>query len=275
MVPAADAKQSQQAMTETFLLSNIAPQVGEGFNRHCTFHFVSPNLVTSLFLTHLETDWAYLEQVRPLLVFLCRLPPASCFGTDPSPPPPLNLPQFCRTLTTQFEDVYVFTVPLFLPKQERDGKWRVVSRFISFRISDFKDLSRRGSNSANADRGNHLTISLKTVLRDDRSPKLCSHKSVPSPIPFSLSPPSLAYHLETSKTVAVPTHFAKVLLTSRPSSGFGSSPEKKEYSMGAFVLPNQVIPDETPLTNFVVPGEFFLFKKKSYLHSSTGGEIFC
>jgi hypothetical protein len=35
MVPAADAKASQEAMTETFLLSNIAPQVGEGFNRHC------------------------------------------------------------------------------------------------------------------------------------------------------------------------------------------------------------------------------------------------
>lgn len=36
MVPAADAKMSQKAMDETFLLSNVAPQVGEGFNRHCT-----------------------------------------------------------------------------------------------------------------------------------------------------------------------------------------------------------------------------------------------
>ena len=35
MVPAADAKSSQEAMDETFLLSNIAPQVGVGFNRHC------------------------------------------------------------------------------------------------------------------------------------------------------------------------------------------------------------------------------------------------
>lgn len=52
-VPAADAKFSQvgslmqffsgriptnccqEAMNETFLLSNIAPQVGDGFNRHC------------------------------------------------------------------------------------------------------------------------------------------------------------------------------------------------------------------------------------------------
>lgn len=35
MVPAADAKISQSAMDETFFLSNIAPQVGDGFNRHC------------------------------------------------------------------------------------------------------------------------------------------------------------------------------------------------------------------------------------------------
>lgn len=35
MVPAADAKISQDAMDETFFLSNIAPQVGDGFNRHC------------------------------------------------------------------------------------------------------------------------------------------------------------------------------------------------------------------------------------------------
>ena len=25
----------QEAMNETFLLTNIAPQVGDGFNRHC------------------------------------------------------------------------------------------------------------------------------------------------------------------------------------------------------------------------------------------------
>jgi endonuclease G len=34
MAPAADAKISQEAMDETHLLTNIAPQVGEGFNRH-------------------------------------------------------------------------------------------------------------------------------------------------------------------------------------------------------------------------------------------------
>lgn len=52
--------------------------------------------------------------------------------------------------------------------------------------------------------------------------------------------------------VAVPTHFAKVVLTSRPSSP--SKPDVLEISTGAFVLPNDVIKDDTPLESFVVPG---------------------
>lgn len=63
-------------MDETFLLSNMAPQVGAGFNRHY---------------------WAYLED-------------------------------WCRRLTGSFQDVYVFTIPLYLPKQDVDGKWKVVCR---------------------------------------------------------------------------------------------------------------------------------------------------
>lgn len=35
MVPAADVKFDQEAMNETFYLTNIAPQVGDGFNRDC------------------------------------------------------------------------------------------------------------------------------------------------------------------------------------------------------------------------------------------------
>ncbi|KAI1126654.1 hypothetical protein F5Y10DRAFT_244302 [Nemania abortiva] len=38
-VPAADAKWSQSAMDETFFLTNMAPQVGEGFNRDYWAHF--------------------------------------------------------------------------------------------------------------------------------------------------------------------------------------------------------------------------------------------
>ncbi|KAH9946346.1 uncharacterized protein BXZ73DRAFT_73126 [Epithele typhae] len=134
MVPAADAKASQDAMDETFLLTNIAPQVGEGFNRHY---------------------WAYVED-------------------------------WCRRLTGSFKDVYVFTVPLYLPKMEADGKWRV------------------------------------------------SHEVIGSP-----------------PNVAVPTHFAKVVLTTKPKSP--STPDVLEVFTGAFVLPNAVIPDEAKLESFVVP----------------------
>lgn len=52
--------------------------------------------------------------------------------------------------------------------------------------------------------------------------------------------------------MAVPTHFAKVVLAAKPSSP--SAPSIPEISTGAFVLPNAPIPDETPLKSFVVPG---------------------
>lgn len=38
-VPAADAKWSQEAMNDTFFLTNMCPQVGEGFNRDYWAHF--------------------------------------------------------------------------------------------------------------------------------------------------------------------------------------------------------------------------------------------
>ncbi|PFH46115.1 hypothetical protein AMATHDRAFT_70601 [Amanita thiersii Skay4041] len=136
MVPAADAKFSQEAMDETFLLTNIAPQVGDGFNRHY---------------------WAYLED-------------------------------WCRRLTGSFQDVFVFTVPLYLPKQEANGKWIVTHEVIG-------------------------------------------------------TPPN----------VSVPTHFAKVVLATRPSSP--SAPHIPEVSTGAFVLPNAIISDSAPLESFVMPVE--------------------
>ncbi|KAH8108448.1 hypothetical protein DFH11DRAFT_1632900 [Phellopilus nigrolimitatus] len=136
MVPAADAKFSQDAMDETFLLTNIAPQVGVNFNRHY---------------------WAYVED-------------------------------WCRRLTGTFQDVYIFTIPLYLPKLEADGKWRITHEVIG-------------------------------------------------------SPPN----------IGVPTHFAKVVLTSRPSSP--STPDVPEVSTGAFVLPNAAISDETPFESFSVPVE--------------------
>ncbi|KZV94045.1 hypothetical protein EXIGLDRAFT_612214 [Exidia glandulosa HHB12029] len=134
MVPAADAKISQEAMNETFYLSNIAPQVGAGFNRHY---------------------WAYVED-------------------------------WCRRLTGSFADVYIFTIPLYLPQPDGAGKYHVKYEVIG-------------------------------------------------------SPPN----------VAVPTHFAKVVLTSRPSSA--STPNIPELSAGAFVLPNAEIPDDVSFARFQVP----------------------
>jgi endonuclease G len=52
--------------------------------------------------------------------------------------------------------------------------------------------------------------------------------------------------------VAVPTHFAKVVLATKPSSTRTS--DILEFSTGAFVLPNSAIPDEAPLESFVMPG---------------------
>jgi hypothetical protein len=38
---------------------------------------------------------------------------------------------WCRRLTGSFSDVYIFTIPLYLPKQDTDGKWRVASIFLN------------------------------------------------------------------------------------------------------------------------------------------------
>ncbi|KAI9714100.1 MAG: nuclease [Chrysothrix sp. TS-e1954] len=72
-VPAADAKWSQSAMDSTFYLSNMCPQVGDGFNRDY---------------------WAHFED-------------------------------FCRRLTVRYPSVRIVTGPLYLPRREADGKWRV------------------------------------------------------------------------------------------------------------------------------------------------------
>lgn len=130
-VPAADARWSQAAMNDTFSLSNMCPQVGDGFNRDY---------------------WAHLED-------------------------------FCRRLTTRYPSVRIVTGPLYLPKKEADGKWRVSYEVIG-------------------------------------------------------SPPN----------VAVPTHFYKVVYAE-------DGRVDGQVALGAFVLPNAVIDDKKPLSDFEVPVE--------------------
>jgi len=60
-------------MNDTFYLTNMCPQVGEGFNRDY---------------------WAHFED-------------------------------FCRRLTQRYPSVRIVTGPLYLPKREADGKWKV------------------------------------------------------------------------------------------------------------------------------------------------------
>ncbi|PKI85289.1 Nuc1p [Malassezia vespertilionis] len=137
MVPAADVKSSQEAMNETFLLSNIAPQVGEGMNRDY---------------------WAHTED-------------------------------FVRRLTAKFDDLYVFTLPLYLPRQGSDGKWRVSYEVIG-------------------------------------------------------NPPN----------VSVPTHFAKIVLGVGPKGTSGSMLAQiglgSSTALGAFVIPNSMVPNSAPLRSF-------------------------
>ncbi|CAO2651588.1 Nn.00g041580.m01.CDS01 [Neocucurbitaria sp. VM-36] len=130
-VPAADAKWSQEAMDDTFSLSNMCPQVGDGFNRDY---------------------WAHFED-------------------------------FCRRLTHTYPSVRIVTGPLYLPKRDQDGKWKVSYEVIG-------------------------------------------------------NPPN----------VAVPTHFYKVIFAEDGTLG-------GKVALGAFVLPNAVIANSKPLTDFEVPIE--------------------
>lgn len=138
-VPAADARWSQAAMDETFFLTNMCPQVGEGFNRDY---------------------WAHFED-------------------------------FVRRLTTRYPSVRVVTGPLYLPQRDAaDGKWYTKYEMIG-------------------------------------------------------SPPS----------VAVPTHFYKVIYAETVPPNNAASPANAPVALGAFVLPNARIPNDKPLTDFEVPLE--------------------
>ncbi|MCO5565335.1 hypothetical protein L7F22_019008 [Adiantum nelumboides] len=165
MVPAADSKISQIAMDETFLLSNIAPQIGEGFNRDY---------------------WAHLED-------------------------------YVRRLTTKFENLYVFTIPLYLPRLQEDGKWRVNYEVI----------------------GNPPSVSVPTHFA-----KVIYAQGRPgdrSTLTSSASPALPASNPGTNNGL-----LGKVGLSGSSSNW---------TALSAFVLPNAIIPNEQPLKEFLVPVE--------------------
>lgn len=66
-VPAADAKWSQEAMDSTFVLSNICPQVGDGFNRDYWAHFEEfvRNLTRNYPSVRVVTGPLYLPKQHP------------------------------------------------------------------------------------------------------------------------------------------------------------------------------------------------------------------
>lgn len=179
MVPAADAKVSQTAMDQTFYLTNIAPQVGEGFNRDY---------------------WAHTED-------------------------------FVRRLTQQFADLYVFTIPLYLPRQGADGKWRVSYEVI----------------------GNPPSVSVPThfakVIYGHGKPGTTAPPPLPAPTP---PPPMIGGAQSTSDSASGPAPTQTSGLLS--SVGLGKS-ASSWTALGAFVMPNAIIPNDAPLASFAVPVE--------------------
>lgn len=111
--------------------------------------------------------------------------------------------EFTRRLTGSFRDVYVFTIPLYLPQ--------------------FDVATRK------------YRISYEVI--GEPAPWLWSRRAEPR---RKGNPPN----------VAVPTHFAKVIYGSGGQADVGV-----RGALGAFVLPNAVIPDSKPLEEFVVPVE--------------------
>ena len=58
---------------------------------------------------------------------------------------------------------------------------------------------------------------------------------------------------EAPDLVAVPTHFFKIILTTRVRNKGSKGRERRDHSVGSFVMPNEYIDPETPLSSFSVP----------------------
>ncbi|XP_058492234.1 endonuclease G, mitochondrial isoform X1 [Solea solea] len=105
LAAAANHKWSQKAMEDTFYLSNIAPQV----SKHIGTHY-----------THINTTAVPTMHTLVLLffVFCVKSPHLNQVTWN-------NLEKLCRSLTKRYLNVYVCSGPLYLPRQEADGKFYV------------------------------------------------------------------------------------------------------------------------------------------------------
>ncbi|EPQ27715.1 uncharacterized protein PFL1_04853 [Pseudozyma flocculosa PF-1] len=117
---------------------------------------------------------------------------------------------FVRRLTARFADLYVFTIPLYLPRQSSDGKWRVTYEVI----------------------GNPPNVSVPTHFA-----KVILGVGAASSNDRKLAPPPAPSSGGLTSKVGFATHDSHML------------------ALGAFVMPNSVIPNEAPLESFAVPVE--------------------
>ena len=111
-----------------------------------------------------------------------------------------------------------------------------------------------------------ISASLLLSLSSSNFSSFPSTQSLSRPPLPSFPSPSQTYEVigqgPGTPSISVPTHFSKIILTSRVPKGQNplTSTAPREISMAGFVLPNAVIPDEVPLEGFLVLGEFFFFK---------------
>ncbi|XP_060927732.1 endonuclease G, mitochondrial isoform X1 [Limanda limanda] len=99
LAAAANHKWSQKAMDDTFYLSNVAPQV-----KHTHTH------------THTHTRTHTHTHTLSYSLCVCAQNPHLNQKTWN------NLEKLCRSLTKRYLNVYVCSGPLYLPRQEADGK---------------------------------------------------------------------------------------------------------------------------------------------------------
>eukprot|EP01096_Ripella_sp_DP13-Kostka_P001151 TRINITY_DN11387_c0_g1_i1.p1 TRINITY_DN11387_c0_g1~~TRINITY_DN11387_c0_g1_i1.p1 ORF type:complete len:416 (+),score=131.06 TRINITY_DN11387_c0_g1_i1:55-1302(+) len=184
MCPAGDFSFNQKAMDQTFCLTNISPQVGQGFNRDY---------------------WSRLEK-------------------------------FCRLLSNDWDEVLVFTGPLFLPEKDPvDGKY-----YVKYQVL-----------------GNPPSVAVPThffkfvvAVRNLGPP---SRQNVPQ------NPPRKVIDVNPVSVVDTPINSSRDLHAAGPSEiqrvappPRPPPPSQKQVAAAAFILPNKPIKEDVPLSAFLV-----------------------